>query len=65
MGPGRRRTRSAGIIPGTGVQEWTVLVNLTLPYLTLPLISGTSPGKRILFRKLDIVQRNYYNQTGQ
>ena len=30
---GRRRTRSAGIISETGVQQWTVPVN-TLPYLT-------------------------------
>ena len=32
--PRRRRTRSAGIISETGVQQWTVPVN-TLPYLTL------------------------------
>ena len=31
--PGRRRTRSAGIISETGVQQWTVPV-ITLPYLT-------------------------------
>ena len=35
MGPGRRHTRSAGIISGTGVQKWTRPVN-SLPYLTLP-----------------------------
>ena len=35
MGPGRRHTRSAGIISGTGVQKWTRPIN-SLPYLTLP-----------------------------
>ena len=30
---GRRRTRSAGIISETGVQQWTMPIN-TLPYLT-------------------------------
>ena len=33
MGPGRRHTRSAGIISGTGVHKWTRLVN-SLPYFT-------------------------------
>ena len=37
MGPGRRHTRSAGIISGTGVQKWTRPVN-SLPYLTLPRV---------------------------
>ena len=54
MGPGRRHTRSAGIISGTGVQKWTRPVN-SLPYLTLHgiLNVATVPDRgataRILF----------------
>ena len=34
-------------------------------YRVTPLISGISPGSRMLLRESDIVQGNYYNQTGQ
>lgn len=44
MGPGQRRTRSAGIISDTGVQQWTVPVN-TLPYLTLYMLISIFPDR--------------------
>jgi len=62
MGPGQRRTRSAGIISGTGVQQWTEPVNTPLLYLTpTPHIFKTNfHFNPFIFRQY----RNNYLQKG-